>query len=181
MRPYRLHRLIERLEQERYGLLSRVEAWPREWLSHKPSTAEWSALEVVDHLRKTELAVMLSCRENLKSREHTVTRSERAKAVALIAMMRLPIKLKVPDPVSFVRPDPVNTLEEVLGSWTASASDLRRSVEAFAIEDCNIGVMFHPAAGWMDIRAALTFLSVHLRHHQFQLQRIKAVCEQNAG
>jgi len=178
MRPYRLHGLIERLEQQRSGLLSRIEAWPHEWLSYKPSIAVWSALEVLDHLRKTELAIMLSCKENLKSREHTVTRSERAKVIALLAMMRLPIKLKVPETVSFVRPDPVNSLQEVLGWWTASASELRQWVGAFPLEDCNVGLVFHPAAGWMDIRAALTFLSVHLRHHQFQLQRIKAVCEQ---
>ena len=120
---------------------------------------------------------MLSCQENLKSREHTVTRSERAKVVALLGMMRLPIKLKVPESVSFVRPDPVTSLEHILNSWTAGVFDLTKLVADFRIEDCDVGLIFHPVAGWMNIRAALTFVSVHLRHHQFQLRRIKEACE----
>ncbi len=168
---------MARLEQQRTGLLRDIERWPRKWLSYKPSPAEWSALEVLEHLRKTELAVMQSCERNLKLRTRKVMPSERAKAFALLAMMRLPIKLEVPEPVSFVRPDPVTSLEEVLDSWTAGALQLRAFVGTLKMADCDVGLVSHPAAGWMNLRAALTFLLVHLRHHQFQLHRIKKVCE----
>ena len=124
---------------------------------------------------------MQSCEKNLKSRKNTVTRAERAKAVVFLAMMRLPIKVKVPEAVSFVRPDPVTSIEGVLASWNAGALQLTAFVEALSAGTEDIGLVFHPAIGWMDIRAALTFLEVHLRHHQFQLDRIRKVCEQRGA
>lgn len=178
MNSHRQSGRIERLEQERAELIRRLEAWPREWLTHKPGPAEWSALEVLDHLRKTELAVTHSVERNLESREHRVTRSERARAAALLLMMRLPIKLKVPEPVSFVRPDPSTSLETVLHSWQATSFQLKELVETFGTDAEDVGLVFHPAAGWMDVRAALSFLLVHLHHHQFQFQKIKGACEQ---
>ena len=168
-----LRSTIRRLELQKAELVRRIEAWPSEWLACKPSPSEWSALEVLDHLRKTELAVLHSCEKNLKSREYLVTPTERAKTVLLLTMMRLPIKLKVPEPVSFVLPDGVTCLEAELTLWSAQRLLLNSFLEALPTIDGSVGAIYHPATGWMNLRAALRFLSVHIRHHEFQLQRIK--------
>ena len=156
--------------------MRRIKTWPHEWLTYKPAPASWSALGVLDHLRKTELAVLHSCESNLKSQKHSVTPFERTKAVVLLAVMRLPIKLKVPEPVSFVRPGHVSSLQTVLDSWLAQRLLLKEFMGALTTSVEHVGFVFHPAVGWMDLRATMSFLSVHLQHHEYQLRRIKKAC-----
>ncbi len=169
-----LQRILERLDRQKVELVRRIETWPQPWLTHKPAETEWSALQVLEHLRKTELSVLHSCEKNLKLRTHTVTAFERMRAQALIAMMRLPVKVKIPEPVSFVRPEHVTSLHTVLDSWSAERQLLRTFFELRTIDEWDVGVVFHPAAGWMNLRGSLRFLSVHFRHHEYQLDRIKA-------
>lgn len=169
-----LQRTIGPLERQKAELVRRIQAWPHDWLAYKPAApSEWSALEVVDHLRKTELAVLHSCEKNLKSRKHVVSPSERGKALVFLAMMRLPIKVRVPEAVSFVLPDHVTSLQTVLKSWAAERSLLKAFLGRLTTSTENVGLVFHPAVGWMDIRATMSFLSVHLRHHEYQLRRIR--------
>jgi hypothetical protein len=172
-----LERMIGQLERQKAELVRWIEAWPSECLAYKATPSEWSALQVFDHLRKTELAVLHSCKQNLRSREHSVSPSGRAKTAMLLAMMRLPIKLKVPGQVSFVLPDDVTSLQTVLSSWSDERLRLKAFVEALTTADETVGVVFHPAAGWMNLRATVSFLAIHIRHHKYQLQRIKKTCE----
>ena len=169
----RWQRTMAKLERQKAELVRRIEAWPNEWLTSKSGPAEWSVLEVLDHVRKTELAVLHSCEQNLKSPTHSVTLDERAKTVALLAMMRLPVRLRVPEPVSFVLPDRVFSLQSVLNAWTTQRLNLRSFLSSLTPNDESVGAVFHPAAGWMDVRRAMSFLSVHLRHHEYQIQRIE--------
>jgi DinB superfamily len=168
-----LQRMVVRLERQKAALVRRIEAWPHDWLADKPAPSEWSALEVLDHLRKTELAVLHSCETNLKSRHHVVSPYERGKALVFLAMMRLPIKVRVPEPVSFVLPGHVISLHTVLESWAAERALLKAFLEPLTASTENVGLVFHPAVGWMNLTAAMSFLSVHLRHHEYQLRRIK--------
>ena len=173
-------RTIGRLERQKAELIRRLEAWPQDWLTFKPAPAAWSVLEVIDHVRKTELAVLRSCERSLKTRKDAVTPSESVKARLLLAMLRLPIRLEVPEPVSFVRPDHVTSFQDVLDSWSVERLLLREFVGAFMRIAENVGLVFHPAVGWMNLGTTLKFLSVHLRHHEYQLQRIKKACERTA-
>lgn len=172
-----LQSTIRRLEQQKAARVRQLEAWPPEWLVHKSTPSDWSALEVLDHLRKTELAVLHSCEKNLKSREHPVTPAERVKTAVLLSMMRLPIKLRVPEPVSFVLPHVVISLKAEFTLWSAQRLLLKAFLETLPTIDGAVGAIHHPAAGWMNLRATLSFLSVHIRHHEYQLQRIKRACE----
>jgi hypothetical protein len=124
--------------------------------------------------------VLRSCERSLKTRRDAVTPSESVKAVLLLAMMRLPIKLKVPEPVSFVRPDRVKSLQAVLDSWSVERLLLIEFVGAFPRSAEHVGLVFHPAVGWMNLATTLGFLSVHLRHHEYQLQSIKKACARSA-
>jgi len=172
-------RMMGRLERQKTELISRIDTLPHDWLAFKSAPAAWSVLEVIDHLRKTELAVLRSCERNMKTRKDAVTSSERVKAVLLLAMMRLPVMVKVPRPVSFVRPDHVTSLQAVLDSWSVERVRLREFVGAFPRSAEPVGLVSHPAVGWMNLATILGFLSVHLRHHEYQLERIKRVCERS--
>jgi len=171
-----LQHTIGRLERQKAELLQWIEQRPHGWLAYKPTPVKWSALEVLDHLRKAELVVLHSCKENLKSQKHLVTPSERAKAILFLTIMRLPTKVRVPEAVSFVRPDPVTSLQAVLESWAAERALLKAFFGSLPTSTENVGLVFHPTVGWMNLRTVMSFLSVHLRHHEYQLRRIKKAC-----
>ena len=172
---------MARLERQKAAMVRRLEAWPPEWVERKPAPSEWSALEVLDHLRKTESAVLHSCEKNLASHVHRVTLAARAKTAVLLSFMRLPVKLKVPAPVSFVRPDVVTSLETELGRWSAQRLDLKAYLEACPQADGTVGAIHHPVAGWMNLRATMAFLSVHIRHHEYQLKRLERTHARSRG
>jgi DinB superfamily len=172
-------RMMGRLERQKTELIRKIDALPQEWLAFKYAPTAWSVLEVIDHLRKTELAVLRSCERGLKTRKDASTPSENFKAGLLLAMMRLPIKLKVPESVSYVRPDHVTSLQAVLDSWSMERLLLTQFVGAFPKNAEHVGLVFHPAVGWMTLGTTLWFLSAHLGHHENQLQRIKRACERS--
>ena len=165
---------FKRLERWKADLVHLLRGWSSDDLARKPSPSAWSALEVLDHLLKTEIAVRQSCEENLKSRANVVTLAERAKSIALLFMMRTPIRIRVPDEASFVLPETPASLESLVARWDAERMELRKWLGTLTENARNIGVMRHPATGWLDINRALEFLFVHLRHHQFQIRRIAA-------
>jgi len=171
-----LQRTIGRLERHKAELVQWIEQWLHGRLAYKPTPVKWSALEVLDHLRKTELAVLHSCERNLKSRKHLVSPSERAKAILFLTMIRLPIKVTVPEAASFVRPYPITYLQTVLESWAAERALLKAFLGSLPTSTENVGLVFHPTVGWMNLRTVMSFRSVHLRHHEYQLRRIKKAC-----
>jgi hypothetical protein len=163
-----------RLEHRKAEVLRLLNRWPEEDLARKPSPGAWSALEVLDHLLKTEASVRHSCQENLKSRHNIVTLAAKARAVTFLTLMRTPVRVTVPAAVSFVLPEAPASLENVLSRWDAERRELRMLLGTLTEEAGNVGVLRHPAVGWLDLRGALAFLSVHLRHHEFQIRRIAA-------
>jgi hypothetical protein len=173
-------RMVERLERQKTELIRRIDALPQDWLAFKSAPAAWSVLEVIDHLRKTELAVLRSCDRGLRTRKDATTPSENIKAVLLFAMMGLPIKLKVPESVSYVHPDHVTSLQAVLDSWSMERLLLMQFVGDFPKNVERVGLVFHPAVGWMTLATSLSFLSAHLAHHEYQVQRITRACERSA-
>ncbi len=165
---------FKRLERKKADLLRLLHGWPAVDLARQPSPGSWTALEVLDHLLKTEMAVRHSCERNLKSRANVVTVAEKAKAIAFLLMLRTPVRVKVPEEASFVLPEAPASLEFLMTSWDAERLKLGGLLGTTAQNAGNVGVMRHPATGWLGMDHALAFLSVHLRHHQYQLRRIAA-------
>lgn len=164
---------LDRTKQRSHDIVSEVERLSAEQVRHRPSEVEWSVLEVLDHLRRTESAIHRSCEENIRLRRHRVSAQERVKAKFFLLMLRLPVRVKVPSTVSFVLPSMPESLQKVLDAWKQEHLRFRDFLAKVTARDAGIGAVKHPAVGWLDLRGALLFLSVHLRHHYFQIDRLK--------
>jgi len=160
------------LDREKTTLLRSLEDWDEERLFDRPAPDQWSAIEVVEHLRKTEFAALESCRTHLKESSHIVSRQERVKAVLLDCMMRLPVRVTVPAEARFVLPGRPTSRKTVLAAWASERLQLKEFLDCVPESLKDYGAMRHPVIGWMTVRSALAFLSAHLRHHQFQIRRI---------
>jgi hypothetical protein len=57
--------ILTKLEEQKADLLSRIERWPTEMLSHRPTSADWCVLEMLDHIVKTEIAILSAARSGL--------------------------------------------------------------------------------------------------------------------
>jgi hypothetical protein len=169
----RVEREVARLDHQKAEMLRRVRAWPSEWLMYRSSPVEWSAVQVLEHLAKTELSVVRSCETNWKSREHTVSRIEGLRAAALVAIMHLPVRVSAPPAVSRILPGEPLSLDAVMDLWAVHRLSLAAFLRSIGTGDGRVGLIFHPAAGWINLWTTLRFISAHIRHHEYQLQRIR--------
>ena len=167
-----LSRAFLHLESQKSLLLSKLAAMPDSALQHKPTAAEWSALEIADHLVRTESGIVAAAIEFLPQRV-PVPASDRIRGRMIEWLFRTPAKVKVPPTVSEVLPGHGISLEAVAARWTETRLLLRETLESATPESCRLGAFRHPVAGWMDLSQTLRFFSVHIIHHQYQLRRFR--------
>lgn len=165
-----LSRAFINLESQKSLLLGKLADMPDTALQRKPTTAEWSALEIADHLARTETGIVAAVIEFLPQRV-LVPASDRIRGRMIEWLFRTPAKVKVPPTVSAVLPGKGISLEAVAARWSETRSLLRETLESVAPETCRFGAFRHPVAGWMDLSQTLRFFSVHIIHHQYQLRR----------
>ena len=161
-----------RLEERKDALLAEVSAWPTALQAHRPADGEWSALEVLDHLVRTEVAI---CGE--VARHVIAPRRIRVWDRAGVAMVDRAFasrkRLKVPDSVKdLISPREGLDLEGIVSEWNGARVRLAELIRE--AEGCRGGVFRHPVGGWMSFKQVLRFFEVHMMHHGYQLERIAA-------
>ena len=167
-----VHRSFEELERRKNSLLAQLTQWSMERASFRPAPSNWSALGVLDHLVKVEQAALLDVQSRLPHGE-PVPFKDRVGTYLVFAVMRSPLRVKTPVSSSTVLPQPAGDFAALAGQWEMVRNDLRRLLESLQPEQFRCGLFRHPVAGLMTIPYALTFLSVHLRHHGYQLNRLE--------
>lgn len=63
-------------------LLSQIERWPPEKLSHRPTPANWCLLEMLDHIVETEVAILSAARRGLAN-PHRIGIADKLRATFL--------------------------------------------------------------------------------------------------
>jgi hypothetical protein len=138
-------------------------------------SANWTALEVVDHLRKVEEEFAREM-ATVRLPPIRVSPAERLKALLVIVFMLLPGRVKVP-PGAHVYPDQELDEESVLLQWDARRTELLKIVRKLQAEGSRARIVRHPVSGWMGITEATWFLAAHTIHHRYQLRRIRRATE----
>jgi hypothetical protein len=88
--------------------------------------------------------------------------------------MLLPTRLKVPGPVKAILPARIQRdLPALHHEWTDDRKALAAFLESLSGPDQKQGVFRHPFGGWTTPNGALLFLRSHLRHHRYQLARLR--------
>ena len=95
-------------------------------------------------------------------------------ALFIIAVMQSPMRVKVPASASMVLPDVMADTSETAVRWSEVREDMANLLRSLRPEQLRCGLFRHPVSGWMTMRQALAFLSAHLRHHDYQLNRLKS-------
>jgi hypothetical protein len=169
----RIKHAFERLERKRSDLCSELYRWSSDQLHHRPTSESWCALEVVDHLVRTESSILGTMCRNL-SAVNPISLRDRYSSLALAALMRTPVRVKVPQSAArLVAPGAVQDLGVLRKRWAAERTQLGAFVNSLTEEQRNSGIFHHPVGGWTDAIGTLAFIDAHLAHHRFQIHRIE--------
>lgn len=152
-------------------MLARLRVWSPKQLQNRPAEGAWSALEVVDHLMRTERSIGDAARTYLPEKR-SVSVEERARFLAISAMFRMPTRVRVPAAVSQILPSDTPSLDVLTEQWEQEGRRWHELLGSPLAADASFAAMRHPASGWISLRGALHFVAVHTRHHEFQLDRI---------
>ena len=162
---------IRRLEEQKGAVLETVRSWPTELQVWRPADGGWNALEVLDHLVRTESGICGVVARGLGTPQRMSVRD----GVGFLFVERVFLsrrRVKVPAAAEeFILPGEGLALEEIAARWDQARLDLRRV--AREAEGCRGGVFRHPVSGWMNFEQVLRFFSAHIVHHEFQLVRIR--------
>ena len=168
-----LQRKFQKLQRQKQDVLSDLAGLSAAQLHFQPDSNSWCALDVLDHVIKTESTILAMVRQQLPNKNR-VTLQNRAGAMLVNAIMRSPIRVKVPRQATMVLPSTESDLPDITANWSRTRDDIATLLESLTPEQMRIGAFRHPVAGWMNVNRTLMFLSVHLSHHVFQLERLKA-------
>ena len=163
---------MRRLEEEKLAILAEVRAWPADLQVARPAAGKWSALQVLDHLVRTEAGITTAAKEQLSKPQRIGVR-DRAGFLFVERVFRSRCRVQMPRSVAqVITPGEELELGEIAARWERARAQLAELVcEA---EGCRGGVFRHPVGGWMNFEQVLRFFSVHLVHHRYQLERIRS-------
>jgi hypothetical protein len=160
------------LEKKRDEFLRTVFSWTPGQLRFRPTPSAWSALQVVDHVLKTERGIFSEMQTNLPGARKSPFK-HRIRGSLLNALMSSPVRLKVPAAAMIVLPSTTPDLHEMAAAWNTIRRDQKEWLVSLNQIDSSKGVFRHPVSGWMTPSQCLGFLCAHLHHHGYQLQRIR--------
>ena len=163
---------LAELEKQKRDLLAEVGEWSAEKLSYRPGPSEWSVMEMIDHLVKTETAILAAAREGLR-KPHRIGWSDKVRTRFLQTVFMSDRKVKVPGSVTQVLPGSDLQWPLLLEQWQKSRWELQQFVQSHDYKLLSQGIFRHPVGGWMAMPEILNFFSVHLIHHNYQLVKIK--------
>lgn len=169
-----LHKSLARLEEQKAKVAGDLQGWCEAALQLRPEPGSWSALDVVDHLSRVESGVLGAMRSGIGSARR-VTWKESAGAIAVRLVMYSPMRVAVPKGAEVALPDPVPDLAGNLERWDGVRRELTALCDSVSLEQNQCGVFRHPVSGWLTVPQTLGFLSSHLRHHEYQLRRLRQV------
>ena len=167
-----LSRTFSKLEAEKQRVLARLDAWPEDRLTRRPPNGGWSALEVIDHVIRTEAAVLAMMKGN-RGAGNRATVTQRLRGLMVFAVMVLPVRVKVPPGLDRLHPSTANrTLADLTKEWSRCRIALAHFTGSLSGAELREGLAKHPYGGWINAHDTLQFLRVHLRHHTYQIGRL---------
>ena len=166
------------LDREKKAFLATLDPWPPVELCVRPAPDAWSAVDVLDHVAKTERAAFASMRENV-NQPFRISLPERLRGAFIIQFMRTPIRVRVPDRVAAaILPDGTADFTAVRRTWNDSQAELKEWLSRLEKDPRSLVGFEHPVSGWLSVSQGLSFLASHVRHHRYQLVRIMRQLEQ---
>jgi hypothetical protein len=141
-------------------------------LKKKPAADKWSALQILNHIIKTEQMSMIALKRGLKdfqSKEKTGL-AESIKTILLRVTLNTPLKFKAPKGAGDIPEQPI--LNDMLKKWEVVRKDLKDFFDTIPQEAMKKNLFNHPYSGKMNIFHAADFLVSHSEHHYRQIKKL---------
>ena len=165
------------LQRQKSAFLNDLATWGPAQLRLCCKPGSWSALQVLDHVIRTERGILAEMQQNVRQCDR-VPLVQRVTSDLLILLMRSPARVKVPGLVSrVILPGSEVDLPVLTAAWNESQTQLEQWVDELRGNQTRFAGFRHPVSGWMSVLQAIQFLTAHVRHHRYQLGRIR----RNAG
>lgn len=125
-----LSRTFRRLEGQKLEMVRRLEAMERERLRWRGGPSEWSPVEILDHIVKTETEI-LDAVIAVAPNGPEIPVSDRAKGFMLEWLFRSPARVKVPAKASAVLPESNCEFADLERRWDSTRSRMRAVLEGY--------------------------------------------------
>ncbi len=163
---------MKRLEEGKAAMMTSLAKWPEELLEVRPKEDSWCALEVLDHVVRVESGITGAVAKGM-TEPHPIGVRDRLGFLMVERIFLSRYRVKVPNAVEVVRPGPSLEMDEIVARWELARGSLAQVAEEAARVGVRGGVFRHPVSGWMSFDQVLRFFSVHMVHHEYQLERIR--------
>lgn len=165
-------RSFDYLEKQRFAILKKAESLHSQQFELSPGEGRWSMAEVLAHIIKAE-ALSLKYMERMYSRIDDVPNAGILSSVRFQLLkwgLNLPMKYKAPAMADTT--GTVSGLDELEREWERIRNRLKRLIET-CDEDCLKKAIYkHPRAGYLNLRQAVVFMSLHIQHHEGQINEL---------
>lgn len=163
---------MARLHRRKLALLHEAAEWPESALHFRPAQGAWCALDVLDHVARTEHEISEAMRAHLGD-ERSVPVRDQLRGLMVLGVMYAPTRIKVPESARQVMPKTPPDLQAAVERWDAARTHLQATVSDVQKRNTRRGIFRHPVGGWMTPGRTLQFLDSHLRHHEYQWKRLR--------
>ena len=170
----RIKAAIEAMKSQKQAMTDLLSGWTEEELK-TVSYGKWNALQVLEHVITSEVGTLgylkkktlAPAAELPKAGEDNQTKGE-----SLVKALKSDEKWAAPE----VLPDPKGerSLEKQLGFWSNHREQHFDFIQGLDAEYYNKQVFNHPLAGRIDLYHTMEFQADHIKHHMYQLERLKA-------
>jgi hypothetical protein len=161
------------LQMRKNSFLDDLASWNPAQLGLCCKPRSWSALQVLDHVVRTEHGILAEMQQNVR-RCDRVPFVHRVKSDLLIALMRSPARVRVPFLVApAILPGYEPDLAELTAAWNNTQTQLGQWVGELGENQTAYAGFQHPVSGWLSVLQSILFLAAHVRHHRYQLGRIR--------
>lgn len=161
-----------KLEKRKTTLLKKLEAIDDEQLQMRPAERSWSVVQVLHHLADSERGSLLYCMKKINAGSQMpdahFTNDLRMRLFNLF--LYTPIKYKKPQVIQ--EPDENLNYPDVCIHWYNTRESWHKFLASYPDEYLNKAIFKHPVAGRISLKSTLWFFEAHLRHHEYQIDRI---------
>lgn len=168
-------RQFQKNEAERDAFLQELSKFSNEALNKKPNQNAWSALEVVEHLIKSEYYSLKYIEKKMSfnpSFEKAGLKTNFRYVMVKISMWS-PFSIKAPVAVSQFSSQ--SNFEDLKSKWDKEREKLALFLEDFPSNLLDKEVYKHPAVGKITVPQMLKFFSLHVNRHRKQaIRTVKA-------
>ncbi len=162
----------QRLVGAKERLLAGVGKHPREFRERRPTPAEWSIAEVIEHLVLVERGIAAALAKAPDPARPRVVRWDQGfRFLAMRVALKGGARIKAPTAV--VLPTGELPWHALLSRWEVERRGFEEWLLSVEPEIIHTPRFRHPIVGWLDIPRALTFVGDHLDHHVGQIARIE--------